>query len=328
MDKKVSIIVPCYNCEKYLKEALVSIEKQTYGNIEVICINDGSVDSTGEILDRYKNRSKREVYIHSQENSGVSSARNKGIACVTGEYIFFMDSDDCLFTYTIDELVAAISHNECDFAYGTWIDFQRKPNRELSSLDKKSEEQTGTDIFKTFMYRKKAVTFFVGLYRRSVIENNRIRFSEDLKYGEDNEFVWKYLSNIKQGYFVGYDVYRYRQTEDSAMSTIRWQQIDALEAVRRTGKYLTSRNYQLSREFYSYMPNRTLFSMARIFASGDNLDYYEQINKNYNLRFVGKALIGRNGVKLSIAAFVMAISPKLFYLIIRIASKIRHELGT
>ncbi|MBR6126526.1 glycosyltransferase family 2 protein, partial [bacterium] len=90
---KVSIIIPVYNVEEYLEQCLESVKNQTYTDLEVLCINDGSTDNSLEILNRYAHEDSR-FMVFSQENLGVSAARNKGIDLSTGEYILFLDPDD------------------------------------------------------------------------------------------------------------------------------------------------------------------------------------------------------------------------------------------
>ena len=96
---KISVIVPVYNVEKYLKECLDSIINQTFKDIEIICVNNGSTDSSCEILNEYAKNDNR-IKIINSENIGVGNARNLGLQAVTGEYISFVDSDDFLNTDT------------------------------------------------------------------------------------------------------------------------------------------------------------------------------------------------------------------------------------
>ena len=93
MKDLISVIVPVYNVEKYLNKCLDSIISQTYTNLEIILIDDGSTDNCGKICDEYASKDKRIKVIH-KENAGVSSARNYGIQCATGDWIMFVDSDD------------------------------------------------------------------------------------------------------------------------------------------------------------------------------------------------------------------------------------------
>ena len=100
---KISIVVPVYNVEKYLSKCLESLISQTLADIEIICINDGSTDKSLEILENYASKDNR-VKIINQENQGVSTARNNGLACANGEYVTFVDSDDWLESNSCEEL--------------------------------------------------------------------------------------------------------------------------------------------------------------------------------------------------------------------------------
>ena len=100
----ISVIVPVYNVEKYLEECLDSIQDQTYSDIEVILVNDGSTDSSKEICKKYCKQDSRFLLIN-QENQGLSAARNKGVEISTGEYIVFVDSDDIIKTNYLEKLM-------------------------------------------------------------------------------------------------------------------------------------------------------------------------------------------------------------------------------
>lgn len=114
---KVSIIVPVYNVEKYLRKCLDSLINQTLKEIEIICINDGSTDKSLEILEEYKNRDSRIILLN-QENSGQSVARNRGIEIAKGEYIGFVDPDDWIDLDYYEKLYNAASTNDTDIAVG------------------------------------------------------------------------------------------------------------------------------------------------------------------------------------------------------------------
>ena len=110
---KISIIVPVYNVEKYLKKCIDSILSQTYKNIEVICINDGSTDSCIDILKEYEKRDERIIVI-SKENGGLSAARNDGMKKSTGEYVFFVDSDDWIESDMCEVMLGKLIENDAD----------------------------------------------------------------------------------------------------------------------------------------------------------------------------------------------------------------------
>ena len=110
---KVSIIIPVYNVEKYLKKCLDSVINQTYKDIEIICVNDGSKDGSENILKEYATKDSR-IKIIEKKNGGLSSARNAGLDVASGEYCYFVDSDDWIELNTIEKLTDIILSNDVD----------------------------------------------------------------------------------------------------------------------------------------------------------------------------------------------------------------------
>ena len=115
MEKTVSVIVPIYNVEKYLERSVRSILKQSYDNLEVILVDDGSPDNCGNICDALAKEDKRIRVIH-KENGGLSDARNAGLDIATGDYIVFVDSDDHISPDFIDILMKEVDENDADVA--------------------------------------------------------------------------------------------------------------------------------------------------------------------------------------------------------------------
>ena len=110
----ISIIIPCYNSEKYIEECLVSVINQTYKNIEIICVDDCSEQNERAIIDRYMNVDKRIVYIRHSENRGLGGARNTGIANSHGKYIASIDSDDVMYNNLIEKAYNATKNATVD----------------------------------------------------------------------------------------------------------------------------------------------------------------------------------------------------------------------
>ena len=112
---KVSIILPVYNVAPYLRRCMDSIINQTYRNIEIICIDDGSTDKSSQLCDEYSQKDKRIIVIH-KKNGGQSDARNVGITVATGKYIAFVDSDDYIDEQFLEQLYLAIKKNKSDIS--------------------------------------------------------------------------------------------------------------------------------------------------------------------------------------------------------------------
>ena len=117
----VSIIIPVYNVEKYLRKGLDSIINQTYKNTEIILVNDGSTDISGKICDEYATLDSRITVIHKQ-NGGVSSARNRGLDIATGEWVLFVDADDTLPNDALNYFAEVVSINDIDMVLGGYVE--------------------------------------------------------------------------------------------------------------------------------------------------------------------------------------------------------------
>lgn len=117
VNKEISVIIPCFNCSKYIGETLESLENQVFKNFVVICVNDGSTDNTLDILREWEAKGTLDIKIISQENGGVSKARNEGIKASNTKYIAFCDSDDIYSEFFLSSLYEAIEKNNADAAY-------------------------------------------------------------------------------------------------------------------------------------------------------------------------------------------------------------------
>lgn len=188
MQQLVSIIVPVYNAEKYLSRCIDSIIKQTYSNLEVLLIDDGSSDKSGTICREYADIDNR-IKVINQSNQGVSKARNRGLEEASGEFICFVDSDDWIDDTHIEGLVASIAENDCiceGYIRGNTQSILKAKRVDLLKID-------GNDV---------AVFFVNGfihpcwnkLFKKSIIEVNNIRFPTDISISEDSLFCLEYLS--------------------------------------------------------------------------------------------------------------------------------------
>ena len=192
-DKLISIIVPVYNGEKYIKECISSFIKQSYGNIEIIVVNDGSVDNTENIVNEICSEDNR-VCLISKENGGVSSSRNLGIDEAQGEYIAFCDADDVYYEDAFKTLISLFD-DETDLVTGSHVKEWIKPHTCAYYPAVLTKEDLHSDFLKNSDY----FHFIWGnLYSAKIIKDNDIRFNEELSFSEDFDFNLKYIKNCKK----------------------------------------------------------------------------------------------------------------------------------
>ena len=202
----VSIIVPIYNSSNTLKKCIDSIINQTYKNIEILLINDGSLDESLSICEQYSNIDDR-VKIIDKKNGGVSSSRNIGLYVCKGDFITFVDADDYLSNTYIEKYMKKMYEYDCDIVIGNAIDFSEdfiKPNykNERESILEKNEA-----LIELFSEKKFSSTCWGKLYKRSLIKD--VKFDENMKIAEDLKFLYNVfnkadkilISNMQEYYY-------------------------------------------------------------------------------------------------------------------------------
>ncbi len=212
MNEKVSVIIPAYNAEKYLRECLDSVLNQTYKNVELIIVNDGSQDGTKDILEEYKSRYSNVQVIHT-ENGGVSRARNIGLEHADSDYIMFLDSDDLLVSNAIEILLFDLKDNVADIACGLMN--SGVSNGAISCNETKTAVWKGTEaIEKALEDNPYTYSSCAKLFKRQVLD--KVRFIEGRKIHEDSYFVFCTLMNQPTVVVRDVYIYKYRPNENSA----------------------------------------------------------------------------------------------------------------
>lgn len=203
---KVSVIVPVYNVEKYLKRCLDSLINQTLSDIDIICINDGSKDSSLQILEQYAQKDSR-IVIYNQENSGLSVARNTGLEHASGEYIGFVDSDDWVDLDFYEKLYNSAKNNNADIAVADFI--REHPNKKPKRLKLKEEKiyTTPEDKFMICKVHREGCVWN-KIYRTEFIHSINLKFVPKMYY-EDRDFTIRSLYFSKKLVTTPNTYYRY-----------------------------------------------------------------------------------------------------------------------
>jgi glycosyltransferase involved in cell wall biosynthesis len=215
----VSIIIPCFNCIKWVRQAVESCLNQTYSNIEIIVVDDGSTDGSLEVLRQFLPR----IRLKTGPNCGGNSARNGGFALSTGEYIQYLDADDYLEPDTIARQVRFLEETKADAVYGDWAYRRHLPDSGFSYLDKITVGRIGPDILASSLAGDHPPTGAV-LYRRQVV-NQVGGWDEALRAAQDRDFFTSVvLSGARVGYQAGccYVFRKYGAVTVSSSNLGRW----------------------------------------------------------------------------------------------------------
>jgi glycosyltransferase involved in cell wall biosynthesis len=219
MSIKVSVIIPVYNAEKYLAGCIESLLRQTLKECEFIFVNDGSRDSSREILEEYKKSDSRMILIN-QENQGVSIARNNGIKIASGDYLGFVDADDYIEKDMYEKLYCTAKQHNCDITISNFeshlnghkviIDYPFPMNKLLN------RQYITRELLPYFIKAENLNSVCNKIYRQSLVNEHKVRFPEKVALGEDGMFNIQCFSRAASVIYLDYIGYFYREVEGSA----------------------------------------------------------------------------------------------------------------
>ncbi len=242
---KISLIVPVYNQDKYLKECLDSILAQELKDIEIIIIDDGSTDTSSRILEEYAIKDSRIKLLRQQENKGTSSARNRGISVARGEYLGFVDPDDKVDHRMFGTLYSAAKESGSDIVFSGFIeDYGRRripieypllshSHKKISRINKEALiEHVVSGSLHAFVWNK--------LFKASLIVENGIKFPENLPLMHDIPFVLDALAKANFGLYIPQELYLFRRHELSNSLKYRPDKFDILLVLLRKKMQIAS----------------------------------------------------------------------------------------
>jgi len=223
--KKISVIIPIYNTKEYLEHCLNSVISQTYENIEILCIDDGSTDGSGKIVDDFAERDRRIISVH-QVNQGESRARNVGLQMASGKYIAFCDCDDWLDPDMYENLVEYFAQGEVDVVASSWYKETDYSSQKIRNQLEVRRDVFGREDFLRYLYMRDSYRGFAymwnKLYTREVLKDTRGRsifFNEKLALGGDVLFLAEVALNVNRVKYIDQAYYHYRQRENSGCHT-------------------------------------------------------------------------------------------------------------
>ena len=216
----ISVIIPVFNTGYYLHKCLTSLLTNTYSDFELICVDDGSHDDSLQILKEYQSQDSR-ITVISQENGGVSKARNTGLKAAKGQYICFVDSDDWVHPQYLEALLAGIEKTGADLSivrYKEIYDYDEEIQNESICISDNITEIGLDNLLNNYKLKSRC---WGKLYKKEIAQD--LHFAENIRLGEDNLYVFQYLGRLSHSskvYFADSILYYYyHEREDSAIHT-------------------------------------------------------------------------------------------------------------
>lgn len=307
--KKVSIIVPVYNVEKYISECITSLIEQTYENIEIIIINDGSTDKSKEICQELKEKDERIIFI-TKHNSGVSDTRNIGISKSTGDYIVFVDSDDYIDKHYIEEMVKGMKEEEfIDMAVCNYVELYKNVllhgSSNLTDNLIITNKEAINDIYKLksfggYLWNK--------IFKNDIIRKYNIRFNKEIHMCEDMLFLLTYLSECNHIKRIPKELYFYRMRKSSMVwnkNEIKYKTL--YNAYNQMYKIIYKNDVKM--DYFYYMVLNSIFSNNLKLV---NIQRYLQFNifRAYDYVCRSKNIKNKEKIKLKIKKYINFIYSK------------------
>lgn len=331
-DNIVSIIVPIYNAENYLEQCLESLISQTYKNLEIILVDDGSIDLSLDICKKFLLLDKR-IFLYSQKNQGVSAARNLGLSKASGHYIAFVDSDDYIDKNMIKHLINLALANDADIVACGYYAFNNKaiikkstplPEVEILSAQKAAIDSFSKTKYSCFLWNK--------LFKRSILfseHNVLILLDTDIFYSEDRLYLLQILTNVSKFVYDSQPLYYYRENPTSASySSMNKRYLTLLDAYDKMQLIAEKLGTEVAYEVAAFAAASGVRIFLKIVDSDFPLEPYIKRIKNKILSNFGYFIFCKNvNLRSKVCGVGILINYQLFLKIYRwyIAMKKRHK---
>ncbi|MFD1708003.1 glycosyltransferase family 2 protein [Siminovitchia sediminis] len=280
---KVSVIVPIYKVEKYIHRCVESIIGQSYWNLDIILVNDGSPDQCGSIIEEYAKKDSRIIVVH-KENGGLSDARNAGMECVTGDYVMFVDSDDWIANNMVEQLLNMIIYCRADVVqsafYYAYNDYLLYDNR-CYSKDESPILHSNQSLMQELLKNETVKNFAWGkLYKASIIKD--IPFKKNVLF-EDVFWAHQVMKRVKNFVIMHEPLYYYYQRENSIVSNYSLKNLDFLKGLKERHTFIEQHYKELADDSYRSILKACLIHYNLLFLnkSQDQSGQYKNAIRDY-----------------------------------------------
>ena len=315
----ISVIIPVYNVEEYLRECVDSVINQTYKNLEIILVDDGSTDSSGIICDEYTETDKRITVIH-QKNSGLSAARNKGFESSIGKYVYFLDSDDYIDKNSVETLISIAEKDKSDIVFFDAVsfadmnDFTVKQNYIRKN---KYNSDNGYNVFSKLIQNKEYHSAVPLIFlRKDFLSDCKIKFIPDILY-EDMVFTYQVFCKASVVSQCDKALYHRRYRKNSIMTSSKTKRhfssrLDVFHHNAEFTKNLAQSNASAAYEYVS----RCAFNVFNVF---EKLNKFDKKSCENELKIFKKDILEKNAF--GNTALKMRCYGKAFWFIYKVFDK-------
>ncbi len=313
----ISIIIPLYRVEDYIERCLLSLEKQTFKDFEVIVVNDGSPDDSLSIVENYIEKTNLNIKIINQENSGVSMARNNGIKYITGEYVCFMDSDDMYDSEYLSTMHKEIVSQKADVCICRSHSIDESEDRIFSYQEPYTVEIfSKKSALEGLLYGRFSAGIWALLTRREILGD--LKFAEHFRYSEDLEMVWRLVASSDKIVRIDAPLYCYRVRGGSAMSKVDDRRLDGLELFENLELFVKEKAPDFYPQYKSFGVARWVWSTVwqETLASNSYKEFCERVKKYQPAKYMRKLFKYKNN-KVRISSFMFIYCRILYYFTIK-----------
>ena len=313
MNPLISIVVPVYQVEKFIKNSMISICNQSFKNFEVILVNDGTKDNSIEIAEEVLRLEDINYMVINQNNKGVSSARNLGMKNSNGDWVVCVDPDDILYKDFLKILFDSCIANGTSVALGGYqivseLDLFKKPNKLHSSIILNQK-----DILYRFLVRDIKIISPAILVRKELIMNNDLWYNEDIKFSEDQHFIWRLLLSTNKVSYNETSIYNYYIRENSTMTSSNTNKI----LTGYNGFVELSNNHSLEKhiDVKRHILNRWVFGALRASTRMMEFKDFKDLAVKMHYRKHLKALLTFPDYKVKLLSIIALLNLRGFYLL-------------